>query len=382
MVPSGEPADRARFNDEPVTECIYPINSDVQSLRAAQTSAEDNCAPLPSKTNKIQHRLENVSAGGTNHQITFQSKVMRDLIAQAELFAKSSATVMITGESGTGKELFSRLIHDQSRRSKERFVAVNCAAMPEMLVESEFFGHERGAFTGAVQRRIGHFQEADQGTILLDEISEIPASIQAKLLRVIEEQEVQRVGGNQCEKIDVRIVATSNRELQKATASGSFRLDLYHRLNVLRLEIPPLRERTQDIPALVEHFIKLFRGAAHPEDSSREVTSIKGNALDKLCQHSWPGNIRELRNIIHYACVVCQSNEINVHDLPDLIDNQPPDLEKMEGRMLADVERQMIFASLKKFGGSKTLAAAELGVTSRTISNKLRVYQEQGLKVA
>ena len=382
MVPVGEPGDPARDDDQTVQEnCIYPINANVQRLRDFEFQVDANyVAPTESKPLESSPRI--ATGSNTVHEITFQSRVMRDLIAQAKLFAKSTATVMITGESGTGKELFSRLIHDQSRRSSERFLAVNCAAMPEMLVESEFFGHERGAFTGAVQRRIGHFQEANQGTILLDEISEIPASIQAKLLRVIEEQEVQRVGGNQCEKIDVRIVATSNRELKKATASGSFRLDLYHRLNVLRLEIPPLRQRTEDIPALVDHFINLFRGAANPDDSSRDVQGIEANALDQLCQHSWPGNIRELRNIIHYACVVCQSNLITTGDLPGLVENTAPDLEQMEGRMLADVEKQMIFASLGKFGGSKTLAAAELGVTPRTISNKLRLYQEQGLKVA
>lgn len=320
-----------------------------------------------------ENRLARPSRPSKN-QITFQSRQMNNLIQQAGKFARSGASVLITGESGTGKELLSRLIHEQSDRRNQRYVAVNCAAMPEMLAESEFFGHERGAFTGAFQQRLGHFQQAHNGTILLDEISEIPASIQAKLLRVIEEQEVQRIGSSNCKKIDVRIIATSNRDLKKETTTGSFRLDLYHRLNVLRLEIPPLRERIDDIQPLVQHFIEMFQS-----ENEHEPKFITAAAMEKLHRYSWPGNIRELRNVIHRACVICPNHQITVDCLLQMDEDvaAPP-----EGRMLADVERQMILASLQKFGGNKTLAATELGVTARTITNKLKLYRGQDCKAA
>lgn len=346
-------------------------------IREPDDAARDDCEQTPAPTIlafENNHKRATIPQPSRN-QITFQSRQMNDLIQQAGKFARSGASVLITGESGTGKELFSRLIHEQSNRRNQRYVAVNCAAMPEMLAESEFFGHERGAFTGAFQQRLGHFQQAHNGTILLDEISEIPASIQAKLLRVIEEQEVQRIGSNQCEKIDVRIIATSNRNLKKETGTGSFRLDLYHRLNVLRLEIPPLRERLDDILPLVEHFIGIFRF-----ENEYQPNSISEAALQKLRRYSWPGNIRELRNVIHRACVICSGQQIGVDCLLQMDEEvaTPP----IEGRMLADVEQQMILASLKKFDGNKTLAATELGVTARTITNKLKLYRGQDRKAA
>jgi transcriptional regulator with PAS, ATPase and Fis domain len=303
-------------------------------------------------------------------QIAYRSPSMKVLIDKAKRFANSSATVLVTGESGTGKELFSRLIHEYSPRSKQRYVAVNCAAMPEMLIESELFGHERGAFTGAFQQRIGHFQLAHQGTILLDEISEIPANIQAKLLRTIEEQEIQRIGSTQTEQIDVRIIATSNRDLRKETADGSFRLDLFHRLNVLELEIPPLRERVEDILPLAEYFIEYFRSESH-----HQIHGITKPAMDKLCQYTWPGNIRELRNVVHRATVICNERKITVDCLPPLA-SESTNLTRA-GKTIAEVERQMILDCLKKYDGNKSLAAEELGVTTRTINNKLKLYREQ-----
>jgi DNA-binding NtrC family response regulator len=350
---------------------------DMVPIREPDDAARDDCEQLPAPTILPFDSKDQLASAPrpSRNQITFQSRQMNELIQQAGKFARSGASVLITGESGTGKELLSRLIHEQSNRRNQRYVAVNCAAMPEMLAESEFFGHERGAFTGAFQQRIGHFQQAHNGTILLDEISEIPASIQAKLLRVIEEQEVQRIGSNHCEKIDVRIIATSNRNLKKETAAGSFRLDLYHRLNVLRLEIPPLRQRLDDIQPLVEHFIELFRF-----ENERQPKSITSAAMQKLRQYSWPGNIRELRNVIHRACVICNSQQITVDCLLQM--NEDVSTAPVEGRMLADVEQQMILASLKKFGGNKTLAATELGVTPRTITNKLKLYRGQNRKAA
>jgi transcriptional regulator with PAS, ATPase and Fis domain len=296
---------------------------------------------------------------------------MHDLTNKAIRFARSSASVLITGESGTGKEMFSRLVHEHSTRVKQNYITVNCAAMPELLVESEFFGHERGSFTGAFQQRIGHFQTANRGTLLLDEISEIPASIQAKLLRVIEEQEIQRVGSSECEKIDVRVIATSNRNLKRETSTGAFRLDLYHRLSVLQLEIPPLRKRVDDIPVLAEYFLNLFR-----HEATQTITGISSGALAKLCNYHWPGNIRELRNVIHCACIDCRTNQLTPDCLPDLLEEpERLNLATMAGQTIADVERTMILASLKKNRGNKTQAAAELGVTPRTLSNKLKLYE-------
>lgn len=306
-------------------------------------------------------------------KILFQSTAMNDLITRARRFARSSAAVLITGESGTGKELFSQLLHHESPRAANNFVAVNCAAIPEMLVESELFGHERGAFTGAFQQRLGHFQTAHGGTLLLDEISEIPIAIQAKLLRVIEEQAVQKVGSSQPEKVDVRIIATSNRNLKIETATGNFRLDLFHRINVLRLNIPPLRERVEDIPTLTEYFLRQFR-----HEAIQPITGFTTAAMERLKHHHWPGNIRELRNVIHGACVECQATEIDVDCLPLLEADDATETEsepRLLNQPLADVEREVILASLEKHGGNKTAAANELGVTARTLSNKLKIYR-------
>jgi DNA-binding NtrC family response regulator len=318
-----------------------------------------------------------------NH-IAYQSRQMNELIRLATRYADSSASVMITGESGTGKELFSRLLHDKSSRADQKFIAFNCAAVPESLIESEIFGHERGAFTGAVQRRIGYFEKADQGTLLLDEISEIPATLQAKLLRVLEEQEVQPIGADRPRPIDVRIVATSNRDLKTEVANGNFREDLFHRLNVLDLRIPPLRERVTDIPLLVLHFVEMFRN-----ESGHQVVNVTKEAMQSLCSHQWPGNVRELRNVIHRACVVANTSEICLDSLPkfestccDSGYETPTEhqvFNSLAGLTLAEVERRLILMCLQKFDGNKTSAAAQLGVTARTLSNKLKLYRENGL---
>ena len=308
------------------------------------------------------------------HKICFQSKEMTEFFRLAELYAKSSACVLITGESGTGKELFSRLIHDKSSRSEENFVAVNCAAIPEQLVESELFGHEKGAFTGALNRRVGYFQRAHGGTLLLDEISEIPIEMQAKLLRVIEEQELHPVGSEQAQPIDVRIIATANRDLPEEVAEGRFRHDLYHRLNVVELKIPPLRERVADIPLLVMHFVNIYKS-----ESVQGIHKVCKQAIKRLCEYFWPGNVRELRNVVHRACILAVDGEINVGCLPAKITNPAPendDCSIFDGMQLAEVERKLIIACLKKYNGSKKLAAAELGVTARTLSNKMKLYDQ------
>jgi DNA-binding NtrC family response regulator len=309
-----------------------------------------------------------------DRNIAFQSKQMHELVLLAKQFAASSASVLVTGESGTGKELFSRLIHEKSGRPKDRFVAVNCAAIPEQLIESEIFGHERGAFTGAVQKRAGYFERAHEGTLLLDEISEIPLALQAKLLRVIEEQEFQPLGGEQPRRIDVRIVATSNRDLKNEVDEGRFRSDLYHRLNVLDLQIPPLRERKPDIPLLVMHFVEMYR-----HESKNGIDRVTKEAMQKLCEYHWPGNVRELRNTVHRACILSTDrqitpDQIRVCDSP--ANTQTP--ARLTGLPLAEVERKLIIASLRKFGGNKKSAAAELGVTARTLSNKIKQYRDEG----
>ena len=309
----------------------------------------------------------------SDRNLAFQSKQMHELVTLARQFAASSASVLITGESGTGKELFSRLIHEKSGRPQDRFVAVNCAAIPEQLIESEIFGHERGAFTGAVQKRSGYFERAHEGTLLLDEISEIPLALQAKLLRVIEEQEFQPLGSEQARQIDVRILATSNRDLEKEVHEGRFRADLFHRLNVLDLRIPPLRERKPDIPLLVMYFVEMFR-----HESKQGIERVTKEAMQKLCEYEWPGNVRELRNVIHRACILTSDGQITPANLrvSNLVDtkNDP----SLIGLPLADVERKLIIASLQKFSGNKKSAAAELGVTARTLTNKIKQYREEG----
>jgi len=305
---------------------------------------------------------------GSSKILAFNSAKMAQLVNQATKFARSTATVLITGESGTGKELISRLLHLASHRSKNNFVAINCAALPENLIESELFGHERGAFTGAFQQQIGHFQQAHGGTLLLDEVSEMDISLQAKLLRAIEEQQIQKVGSRNLEQVDARIIATSNKNLIESVMTKEFRSDLYYRLSVLKLNIPPLRQRREEIPFLVKHFVDQFK-----QESSFRVRGIDQPGLEKLMEYSWPGNVRQLRNVIHSACVQAESEWITVDQL-----DIPLQLEQMastETANLADLEKQRIIFSLEKFAGNKKAAAAELGITPRTLSNKLKIYR-------
>jgi len=297
---------------------------------------------------------------------------MRRAVEHATRFAKSSATVLVTGESGTGKELIARLIHETSPRCDKRYVRVNCAALPESLMESELFGHERGAFTGAVEGRIGRFEWANEGTLLLDEISEIPISIQAKLLRVLEEEEFHRIGENAVRHTDVRVLATTNRDLEAEVEKGNFRADLHHRLNVLDIKLPPLRERPEDIPVLVNRFIGYFR-----DEACVTVRGVSESAMRLLVDFSWPGNVRQLRNVIHRACVLTSSEIIQLQDLPPLRSSSGSVPDVLLNLTLSEVERLIILNSLSRFNGNKTAAAAHLGVTARTLSNKLKLYRQQ-----
>ena len=344
----------------------------VPSLTKTSLDSTTDQVPQLSLYRQADHSNLNRSDCG----IFYNSRKMHDLINKAVAFARSSATILITGENGCGKELFAKLIHRSSERSKARFARINCAALSENLIESELFGHEKGAFTGAHGQRIGRFEWADGGSLLLDEISEIPVATQSKMLRVLEENEYQRIGSNETIRSDVRVIATSNRNLTDMVSLGEFRQDLYFRLNVLRIHLPALRERPEDIPLLANLFLQKYR-----EESRGTIEGFEKKALAKICSHSWPGNVRELRNAILHACIVCQTNKITVTDLPELgeikqIDKVPC---WMLGTRLDEIERQVILENLKRTGGNKTMTAEVLGVTTRTLANKLKLYREQGI---
>jgi two-component system response regulator HydG len=287
--------------------------------------------------------------------------------------APSEATVLITGESGTGKELIAKAIHNNSQRHKEPFVAVNCAALTESLLESELFGHERGAFTGAEGRRKGRFQSADKGTIFLDEIGEISAAMQSRLLRVIQEREIQPVGSDQTIKIDVRIVGATHRDLARDVEQGRFRQDLFYRLNVVTLHLPSLRERPEDIPLLAGHFLKKFA-----EKNRKQVKMFTPAAMHRLSTHSWPGNVRELENAVERAVVLLAGEYVEERDLPPaLLSGSAAGVAPgtvLPGTTLEEVERQTIMAALEAADSNKSEAARRLGITRKTLHAKLRKY--------
>jgi DNA-binding NtrC family response regulator len=285
--------------------------------------------------------------------------------------AKSRSTVLIQGETGTGKELIARAIHEHSLRSDGPFVRLNCAALAESVLESELFGHERGAFTGAVTRRSGRFEQADGGTLFLDELSEMPLPVQVKLLRFLQEREFERVGGNETLTVNVRVVAATNRDLRTLVDDGKFREDLYFRLKVVVLDVPPLRARPSDIPLLADHFLRLYA-----DENDKQVHGLTPRAREALLGYPWPGNVRELQHAIEQAVVLCQGELIGAEDLA--ID--PPDHEAdalsllVPGVTLAEVERYTILKTLEAVGGSPTQAAKILGVSKRTIQYRLQEW--------
>ncbi len=300
-------------------------------------------------------------------------RVLYDAIRQ---IAPSRASVLITGESGTGKELVAAAIHAHSPRARRPFVKLHCAALAETLLESELFGHERGAFTGALGRREGRFHAADGGTLLLDEVGDIPLSIQVKLLRVLQEHELERVGGNQTLKVDVRVIAATHRELREQMRQGLFREDLFYRLNVVVLEVPPLRSRRPDIPVLAMHFLRRFA-----RENRRDVVGFSADAMERLLAHGWPGNVRELENAIERAVVLASQEHVRGCDL-----SLPPSAERIRsdqmppipGASLAEFERFLILRTLEHTGGSRVEAARILGITARTIQTKLHQYTDLG----
>ena len=293
---------------------------------------------------------------------------MKKLVALAGNLATSDITVLIYGESGTGKELLARYMHKFSRRKDKPFIAVNCAAIPDNLLESELFGHEKGAFTGAIEKKKGKFELASGGTILLDELGEMSMMLQAKLLRVLQEREIDRIGGKEPIQVDVRVIATTNRDLKKECLEGRFRDDLYYRLNVFPVTVPPLRERPDDIPLLASHFVEKFSTLA-----GKKISGFSENAADLLKNRQWDGNVRELENVIQRAVFLCKGKIIASDDLmlEDTIEGTG-----FRGK-IRDMEKDLILQTLRNMNGNKTMAAKVLGVSVRTIRNKLNEYRQK-----
>jgi two-component system response regulator HydG len=341
-----------------------PLDFDVLELTISR--ALDH-ASLRHENLSLKRLLGTFDAGG----IIGSSPVMKTLMEMLAMVAPSDATVLVTGESGTGKELIARAIHANSRRSGGPFVAVNCAALSENLLESELFGHEKGAFTGADRRREGHFAHADGGTLFLDEIGEISSSMQVKLLRVIQEREFQRVGGDQNVRVDMRLVAATNKDLEKEVDAGNFRQDLYFRLNVVTLNMPPLRERVEDIPLLAAHFLNRFSDKNH-----KQVKGFTPAAMDVLLKYFWPGNVRELENVIERAVVLLVGEYISERELPPSLVGSAAQARavSLAGFSLDEVERRAILDTLDSCGGNKSEAARRLGVTRKTLHGKLARY--------
>ena len=364
-------------------------NDPTLAVKAIKAGAKEYI-PLPPDPELIGAVL--AAATRENHALIYGDKKTESILKMAKQVAPSEANVLLTGNSGTGKEIFSRFIHDNSKRANKKFVAVNCAAIPETLLESELFGYEKGAFTGAVARRIGKFEEASDGTLLLDEISEMDIGIQAKLLRAIQEKEIDRIGGKAPIKVNTRIIATSNRNLEEAVKNGTFRQDLYYRLNVININIPDLKDRSGDIIVLAKHFIKKFS-----ELNDLPMKDLTPEAEKILLNYLWPGNVRELENTMHRAVLLSTSDQI---DTDAIILTNPtavrePKKTKQEtptetgpavqapagDGTLAGMERRMIIDTLKHTMGNRTSAANILGISIRTLRNKLKQYQEEGIEI-
>jgi DNA-binding NtrC family response regulator len=316
---------------------------------------------------------------GTFGELVGNSALMREVYALVEQVAPSSASVLITGESGTGKELIARTIHHLSPRRDKPFIGINCSAIPESLMESELFGHEKGAFTGAASTRIGCFELAEGGTLLLDEIAEMPPLLQAKLLRVIEERSLRRVGSNREIDIDVRILAATNKNPEEAVVKNTLREDLLYRLNVFRLELPALKDRKEDLPLLAQYLVTKLA-----EKHSRPARFLSPAAISVLQFHAWPGNVRELRNVIERAVVICSGEQIERHHFAPYPIDQRERLRKEDtitlpvGTPIEEVERLMIMRTLQKTKNNKTRAAELLGISLKTLHNKLNLYRDRG----
>ncbi|PYV12095.1 MAG: transcriptional regulator [Acidobacteria bacterium] len=324
---------------------------------------------------EIAHRR--LRDAGILGSLVGRSKKMQEVMSLIGLVAPSTASVLIAGESGTGKELAARTIHQLSPRSSKPFVAVNCAAIPETLMESEIFGHEKGAFTGAVERRVGCFELADEGTLLLDEIGEMPVATQAKLLRVLEDSKVRRLGSKSEISVNVRVLAATNKVPEEAVAKGQLRRDLFFRLNVVNIAMPPLREHLEDLPEVVEALLQDLN-----RKHSRSVSGVDDDVLELFRRYSWPGNVRELRNTLERAVVVCRDEMLRKKDLSPGFGAPPrPDVDDglrlRPGMPVAEAERRLIYETLAFTQNNKTRAAEMLGISLKTLHNKLKEYESQ-----
>src|SRR5580692_5126257 len=374
----------------PVVAC--GIGSDTRRAVDAIRAGAKEYLPLPADAELIAAVLAAVA--DESHQLIYEDEAMGAVLALADQVAGSEASILVTGESGTGKEVLARYVHRKSARANTPFISVNCAAIPENLLESELFGHEKGAFTGAVSRRVGKFEEANGGTLLLDEISEMDARLQAKLLRAIQEREIDRVGGTKPVKVNIRIIATSNRDLADAAKRGTFREDLFYRLNVVNLRLPPLRERQKDILALARHFAHKYA-----EANGAPYRAIAPATERLLIAHPGRGNVRELENTIHRAVLLASGAEITPEAIrlpdgthvglaPDMpgpvkvaVESAAAVTRGLVGRTVADVERDLILDTLDHCLGNRTHAANILGISIRTLRNKLREYSDSGLAI-
>ena len=343
-----------------------PLDFDVLKLTLGRALDHAN---LRHENKTLKQQIGGFDSGG----IIGSSPAMRTLMEMLVMVAPSDATVLICGESGTGKELVARAIHANSGRSQGPFVAVNCAALSDNLLESELFGHEKGAFTGADRRRDGHFAHADTGTLFLDEIGEISQAMQVKLLRVIQEREFQRVGGDQSIRVDVRLVAATNRDLEKEVEAGRFRQDLYFRLNVVTLDTPPLRDRLEDIPLLAQHFLERYSAK-----NNKRIKGFTPSAMDCLLKHPWPGNVRELENVVERAVVLLVGDYVSERELPASVAAGPAEDAnapvQLAGLSLDEVEKRAVLQTLEACNGNKSEAARRLGVTRKTLHAKLARY--------
>ncbi len=331
---------------------------------------------LLQETRKLRERLRERNVFG---HIVGEHAAMKHLLELVEQVAPSRASVLVMGESGTGKELIAEAIHRHSPRAGKPFVRLNCAALAETLLESELFGHERGAFTGALGRREGRFRQADGGTLLLDEVSEIPLSLQVKLLRFLQTREFERVGGNETLKVDVRVIAATNRDLEEQIRAGRFREDLYYRLNVVTLAIPPLRERASDVASLATFFLRKYA-----QENGKRIEGFDEHALEALMRYRWPGNVRELENAIERAVVLGHGPRIERRHLPTSV---VPDVEKkrapqVPGATIQELEKWAILETLEAVGGSTSRAATVLGISPRKIQYKLHEYEPDGQRSA
>jgi DNA-binding NtrC family response regulator len=372
----------------PIVAC--GTQTDARAAVAAIHAGAKEYIPLPPDPEMIAAVLAAVA--NDTREMIYRDDAMAHVVKLAQQIAPSDASVLVTGESGTGKEVLSRYVHARSNRARGSFISVNCAAIPETLLESELFGHEKGAFTGAVARRIGKFEEANGGTLLLDEISEMDVRLQAKLLRALQERVIDRVGGTRPVPVDIRIIATSNRNLAEAVRDGTFREDLLFRLNVVNLKLPPLRERPADVIELAQHFVRLYSQA-----NGIPLRPLSTDARRQLSLARWPGNVRELENTMHRAVLMASGDEIGPEAIlsPDglRLDQSKPAAvahaamaaeavtRSLVGRTVADVERDLILETLKHCLGNRTHAANILGISIRTLRNKLNEYSTAGVPI-